>query len=189
MGQDLNTPARDHVNTKRYGFAPSFSVDVTDKTKATVAYIYQDEDSVPDYGHPYLPRRPTMPAPVCSAISATTETAAPTPPVPIDAQQLVRRCGRDSARSCADRHAHRHRQDRARVRQQREGRQYDALRRGGSLRASDRTAQPRRCGEHSVPGKHHGPAQSERCVHQLSGRPDDDRPPALPDRDEQRHCS
>ena len=84
MGQDLNTPARDHVNTRRYGVAPSFSVDVTDKTKATVAYIYQNEDSVPDYGHSYLS------APAYNAGTGLLSNLGyygngrPTPPVPID---------------------------------------------------------------------------------------------------------
>ncbi len=56
LGQDLNTASRDHVETKRWGVAPSVAVDVTDKTKVTLAYIYQGENSVPDYGHPYLPQ-------------------------------------------------------------------------------------------------------------------------------------
>ena len=54
MGQDLQTASRDHVDTKRYGFAPSVLVDVTDKTKVMASYLFQYEDSVPDYGHPYL---------------------------------------------------------------------------------------------------------------------------------------
>ena len=62
MGQDLNTASRDHVDTKRYGVAPSVAVDVTDKTKVTLAYIYQYEDSVPDYGHPYLSQPVYSPA-------------------------------------------------------------------------------------------------------------------------------
>ncbi len=83
MGQDLDTPARDHVDTKRYGIAPSVTVDVTDRTKVTAAYIYQHEDSVPDYGHPYLP------APAYNAGTGVLSNlgyygnGAATPPVPI----------------------------------------------------------------------------------------------------------
>jgi catecholate siderophore receptor len=55
MGQNIDTPDRDHVSTKRWGFAPSFAVDLTDQTKVTLSHIYQGEQSVPDYGHPWLP--------------------------------------------------------------------------------------------------------------------------------------
>lgn len=55
MVQDLDTAARDNVWTKRWGVAPSFVVDVTDKTKATLSYIYQGEESIPDYGVPWRP--------------------------------------------------------------------------------------------------------------------------------------
>lgn len=59
MTQDLNTAGRDNVWTKRWGLAPSVSVDVTDQTKATLSYVYQGEESVPDYGHPWLPAATT----------------------------------------------------------------------------------------------------------------------------------
>jgi catecholate siderophore receptor len=62
MGQNVDTPARDNVWTKRWGFAPSVAVDVTDRTKVTLGYIYQDEESVPDYGHRWLPGPTTNPA-------------------------------------------------------------------------------------------------------------------------------
>jgi catecholate siderophore receptor len=53
--QDVPTPTRDNVYTKRWGVAPSVSVPLDDATKATLSYIYQGEESVPDYGVPYLP--------------------------------------------------------------------------------------------------------------------------------------
>jgi catecholate siderophore receptor len=56
MWQDLQTADRDHVGAKRAGVAPSVAVNVTERTKVTGSYIYQWEDSVPDYGHPYLPQ-------------------------------------------------------------------------------------------------------------------------------------
>ncbi|MEI9804777.1 MAG: TonB-dependent receptor [Pseudolabrys sp.] len=52
---DADTPNRDNVWTKRWGVAPSISAPLDDATKATLSYIYQGEDSVPDYGFPYLP--------------------------------------------------------------------------------------------------------------------------------------
>ena len=55
MAQDLDTAARDNIWTKRWGVAPSFTMDITDSTKATLAYIYQGEESVPDYGVPWRP--------------------------------------------------------------------------------------------------------------------------------------
>jgi catecholate siderophore receptor len=55
MGQDLDTADRDNIWTKRWGIAPSFVMDITDSTKATLAYIYQGEESVPDYGVPWRP--------------------------------------------------------------------------------------------------------------------------------------
>jgi catecholate siderophore receptor len=52
--QDVPTPTRDNVFTKRWGVAPSVSAPLDDNTKATLSYIYQGEESVPDYGVPYL---------------------------------------------------------------------------------------------------------------------------------------
>jgi catecholate siderophore receptor len=54
--QDVDTPTRDNVWTKRWGVAPSLTADVTDRTKATLSYIYQGEQGAPDYGVTYLPQ-------------------------------------------------------------------------------------------------------------------------------------
>jgi catecholate siderophore receptor len=54
--QDIDTPTRDNVWTKRWGVAPSLAVDVTDRTKVTLSYIYQGEQGAPDYGVTYLPQ-------------------------------------------------------------------------------------------------------------------------------------
>jgi len=62
MYQDMPTPDRDHVGVKRWGVAPSIKIDLNSETRAVVSYIYQGEESVPDYGVPYLPapvRSPT----------------------------------------------------------------------------------------------------------------------------------
>lgn len=61
MWQDIDTPDRDNVWTKRWGVAPSMNVRLTEQARIKLNYIYQGEESVPDYGHPYLP------APVRSA--------------------------------------------------------------------------------------------------------------------------
>ena len=82
MYQDIPTPGRDHVFTRRWGVAPSVRFDVTPDTRAVFSYIYQGEDGVPDYGRPYLP------APSYNAgTGALTglgyyNNGAPTPPVP-----------------------------------------------------------------------------------------------------------
>lgn len=54
--QDVPTLTRDNVYTKRWGVAPSVSAPLDDATKATLSYIYQGEEAVPDYGVPYLPQ-------------------------------------------------------------------------------------------------------------------------------------
>lgn len=53
--QDYDTPTRDNVWTKRWGVAPSMTMQLDDATKATLAYIYQGEEGTQDYGQPYLP--------------------------------------------------------------------------------------------------------------------------------------
>src|SRR5215831_13727247 len=56
LGMDQDTPTRDHVWTKRWGIAPSVSVDLGERTKATYSYIYQGEQGAPDYGFTFLPQ-------------------------------------------------------------------------------------------------------------------------------------
>lgn len=83
MYQDIPTEARDHVYAKRWGIAPSFRADFTPDTRATFSYIYQGEESVPDYGRPYLP------APAYSSTTGALtnpgyyNNGAATPPVPV----------------------------------------------------------------------------------------------------------
>lgn len=52
--QDVPTPDRNNVYTKRWGIAPSATIQLDDSTKATLAYIYQGEESIPDYGFYWL---------------------------------------------------------------------------------------------------------------------------------------
>jgi catecholate siderophore receptor len=86
LAQDVPTPDRNHVWTKRYGVAPSVTVDFTPTTKVTLRYIYQSEESIPDYGWPYLPM------PVYSSVTGALSNpgyngdGSPTTPVPIPRQ-------------------------------------------------------------------------------------------------------
>jgi catecholate siderophore receptor len=67
MGQRYDIPGRDHVEENRWGVAPSFTYKFNEQTRATFAYIYQHDDSVPDRGVPYLPPLwgiPRQPVPV-----------------------------------------------------------------------------------------------------------------------------
>src|SRR5262245_19408317 len=52
---DIDTPTRDSIWTKRWGVAPSGTYDFKQGTKATLSYVYQGEEGVPDYGVTYLP--------------------------------------------------------------------------------------------------------------------------------------
>ena len=54
MGQMYDIPGRDHVEQNRYGFSPSLMYKPSDQTKITLAYIYQHDNNVPDYGIPFL---------------------------------------------------------------------------------------------------------------------------------------
>jgi catecholate siderophore receptor len=55
VGYDTDTADRDFVHTKRYGFAPSVTWQMTDQTKNTMSYIYQNDDNIADRGIPLLP--------------------------------------------------------------------------------------------------------------------------------------
>ena len=81
--QDVDTPTRDNVWTRRWGVAPSITAKTTDNTQVTLSYIYQGEEGAPDYGVTYLPQ---------SAYSSVTGAlinpgyfgnGAPVPPLPV----------------------------------------------------------------------------------------------------------
>jgi len=55
VGYDTDTADRDFVHTKRYGFAPSVAWQMTDQTKNTLSYVYQNDDNIADRGIPMLP--------------------------------------------------------------------------------------------------------------------------------------
>jgi catecholate siderophore receptor len=81
--QDVNTPTRDQVWTKRWGVAPSMVYDFQQGTKATLYYIYQGEQGVSDYGFTYLPQPAFSPQTGRQTAPGYYGTGAPTPPLPI----------------------------------------------------------------------------------------------------------
>jgi catecholate siderophore receptor len=54
MYHDAEVSNRDVVENKRWGFAPSIALGITDDTRLTLSYLFVDEDNVPDYGLPWL---------------------------------------------------------------------------------------------------------------------------------------
>jgi catecholate siderophore receptor len=55
LGTDANVAGRDFINVKRFGVAPSFTMQFNEQTKGTISYIYQKDDNIPDYGIPLFP--------------------------------------------------------------------------------------------------------------------------------------
>lgn len=55
VGYDTDVAGRDAAHIKRYGFAPSVAWQVTDQTKNTISYVYQNDDNIADRGIPMLP--------------------------------------------------------------------------------------------------------------------------------------
>jgi catecholate siderophore receptor len=55
VGYDTDVAGRDFAHIKRYGFAPSVAWQVTDQTKNTLSYVYQNDDNIADRGIPMLP--------------------------------------------------------------------------------------------------------------------------------------
>lgn len=54
--QDVDTAGRDNVWTKRWGVAPSLTYKFNQEARLKLNYLYQGEEGIPDYGHPYLPQ-------------------------------------------------------------------------------------------------------------------------------------
>jgi catecholate siderophore receptor len=55
LANDTDVAGRDHINTTRFGVAPSLRANLTPDDQVTVSYIYQKDDNIPDYGIPVLP--------------------------------------------------------------------------------------------------------------------------------------
>jgi catecholate siderophore receptor len=57
---NVDTPGRDHVETKRWGFAPSIAVGLGTSTRAILSYYRLEGDNQPDYGIPFVPNTNTV---------------------------------------------------------------------------------------------------------------------------------
>jgi catecholate siderophore receptor len=55
MYHKADTPGRDHVETERWGIAPSVAVGLGTSTRAILSYFRLQQDNVPDYGIPFVP--------------------------------------------------------------------------------------------------------------------------------------
>ena len=141
MGQRYDIPGRDNVEENRWGVAPSLTYKFNDQTRATLSYIYQHDDSVPDRGIPYVPA--TWAPPVSGARAAQPGTASCRPNSGL---------GRDRRARCNG-------ACRSRLHERHQGHEHDALR-------QCRAAQPRTLPNHysyALPGRHepgHVPVQS-----------------------------
>jgi catecholate siderophore receptor len=59
---DQDIPGRDYVNNQRWGIAPTLAFGLGTPTRFTLNYLHLDQDNVPDYGIPWVPRTSTNPA-------------------------------------------------------------------------------------------------------------------------------
>ena len=60
MYHNADTPGRDHVETERFGIAPSLAVGLGTSTRAILSYFRLEQDNVPDYGIPFVPNTNTV---------------------------------------------------------------------------------------------------------------------------------
>jgi catecholate siderophore receptor len=58
---DADIPGRDHVNNQRWGIAPSVAFGLGTDTRFTLSWMHLDQDNVPDYGIPWVPRNSVVP--------------------------------------------------------------------------------------------------------------------------------
>lgn len=54
MAEEAGVAGRDAAEVRRFGIAPSISVGMDAKTRATLSYVHLSEDDTPDYGLPWL---------------------------------------------------------------------------------------------------------------------------------------
>jgi catecholate siderophore receptor len=54
MGQEGGVAGRDYAEVRRFGIAPSVSIGLNTKTRATLSYVHLTESDTPDYGLPWL---------------------------------------------------------------------------------------------------------------------------------------
>jgi len=53
VAHSADTPGRDDVDVRRWGFAPSITLGMNSPTSATLSYYHLQTDDMPDYGIPY----------------------------------------------------------------------------------------------------------------------------------------
>ncbi|WP_207539168.1 TonB-dependent receptor [Sabulicella rubraurantiaca] len=58
MGSHINAAGRDHVYQSRWGVAPSVTWGLGGPTQATISWLHQEEENVPDLGIPFINGRP-----------------------------------------------------------------------------------------------------------------------------------
>ena len=83
MQQDSDVPGRDHVNNKRFGFAPSLAFGLNSDTRVFLNFLHTKQNSVPDGGVPTI-GLPGYTAPQYVAPTATV----PNPPTAEQLNQL-----------------------------------------------------------------------------------------------------
>jgi catecholate siderophore receptor len=54
MGQESGVAGRDFAEVRRWGVAPSVSIGLNTKTRATLNYVHLEENDTPDYGLPWF---------------------------------------------------------------------------------------------------------------------------------------
>lgn len=60
MVHDSEVAGRDFVENQRWAIAPSLAFGLGTSTRTTFSYLHQDQDNIPDYGHPYVNGRPAQ---------------------------------------------------------------------------------------------------------------------------------
>ena len=55
MWTDADVPGRDHVESARWGVAPSIAFGTGTPTRVTLSYFNLKQDNLPDYGMPWVP--------------------------------------------------------------------------------------------------------------------------------------
>ena len=60
LAHQAEAPGRDVTESRRFGLAPSLSVELGNATSLTLSYMHLDSESIPDYGFPWIEGRPPM---------------------------------------------------------------------------------------------------------------------------------
>src|SRR5690606_6507115 len=58
LAHDSEVPGRNVAETSRYGIAPSLALELGAAARLTLNYLYQDSESIPYYGLPWVGNRP-----------------------------------------------------------------------------------------------------------------------------------